>query len=78
MGQWSLIILLVSCGPKPTDTSEIQDVNPCSEGEILQADGSCDPAGDPILPPDDSSDDTGGGTSDTGGSESDTGAAQAR
>jgi hypothetical protein len=74
MGQWSLIVLLVSCGPKPTDTSEIRDVNPCSVGEILQADGSCLPAGDPIAPPDEPSGDTGDEAGDTGGSQEDTGA----
>ena len=75
MMQWSLFVLLVSCGPKPTDTSEIEDVNPCSTGEILQADGSCIPAGDPIVPPEPPSDDTGGGSSDTGGSGGETGEA---
>jgi hypothetical protein len=74
MLQWSLVILLVSCGPKPTDTSEIMDVNPCQSGVILQANGSCIPAGDPILPPDDPIDDTGDGTEDTGDSTGDTGA----
>ena len=62
--------LLLGCGPKPTDTSEMKDVNPCQEGEILQADGSCIPAGEPIEPPPADGDDTG---RDTGSSNGDTG-----
>ena len=77
MVRWALVVCLVSCGPKPTDTSEMQDVNPCSTGEILQADGSCIPAGDPIPPPEESADDTGDVSDDTGGAEGDTGGVQA-
>ena len=75
MLQRGLIILLIGCGPKPTDTSEMTDVNPCGEGEILQADGSCIPAGDPIPPPDEPAD-TGEREQDTGESGPDTGTAQ--
>ena len=67
MHRIALISLVVACGPKPTDTSEMTDVNPCQEGEILQADGSCLPAGAPIEQPAAPEDDTGSGTgSDTG------------
>ena len=65
-----LMLLTFGCGPKPTDTSEMKDVNPCQEGEILQADGSCHPAGEPIEPPPSSGQDTG---RDTGSSSGDTG-----
>jgi len=68
----TLVFLLVACGPKPTDTSEMKDVNPCQEGEILQADGSCSPAGEPIEQPPSSGDDTG---QDTGAASGDTGGA---
>ena len=77
MVRWGLIVCLVSCTLKTTDTSEMQDVNPCSSGEILQADGSCIPAGEPIPPPEEPTDDTGGGSGDTGGAEGDTGGVQA-
>ena len=70
----ALLLLVVACGPKPTDTSEMTDVNPCQEGEILQADGNCSPAGAPIEQPPESEGDTGNGSeSDTGSSNGDTG-----
>ena len=49
----------------------MKDVNPCAEGEILQADGSCNPAGEPIEPPPSGETDTG---SEPGSSSGDTGA----
>ncbi len=76
MVRWGVVLCVLSCGPKPTDTSEMQDVNPCESGEILQADGSCIPAGEPILPPEEPADDTGNPEDDTGGSDQDTGASQ--
>ena len=48
----------------------MKDVNPCAEGEILQADGSCIPAGESIEPPPSSETDTG---SEPGSSSGDTG-----
>ena len=53
------VFVWMACTPKPTDTSEMTDVNPCQDGEILQADGSCIPAGEPIERPEDSEEDTG-------------------
>ena len=76
MRRIAMCFLLVACGPKPTDTSEMTDVNPCQNGEILQADGSCSPAGTPIEQPSESQEDTGSGTEgDTGSENGDTGSA---
>ena len=71
MTHFLMFLGLISCTPKPTDTSEMRDVNPCMDGEILQADGSCIPAGDPIEPPaespgEDSGQDSGDSNQDTG------------
>ena len=71
MIRFGLMLLSFGCGPKPTDTSAMKDVNPCAEGEILQADGSCNPAGEPIEPPPSGETDTG---SEPGSSSGDTGA----
>ena len=71
MSHFLMFLAWMACQPKPTDTSEMQDVNPCLEGEILQADGSCIPAGEPLEPPPESGEDSGG---DTGDSNTDTGA----
>ena len=71
MTRLGLMLLTFGCGPKPTDTSEMKDVNPCAQGEILQADGSCHPAGEPIEQPPSGGVDTG---RDTGASNGDTGA----
>ena len=62
-----MILTWMACGPKPTDTGNMRDVNPCVDGEILQADGSCIPAGEPIEQAPESEEDTGSDTgSDTG------------
>ena len=31
----------LGCSPKPTDTSTMDDLNPCQEGEILASNGEC-------------------------------------
>ena len=66
-----MIFVWMACSPKPTDTSEMTDVNPCLDGEILQSDGSCIPAGDPIEKPPESQEDPGDG--DPGDTGNDTG-----
>ena len=67
MAHIAMILVWMACTPKPTDTSEMTDVNPCQDGEILQSDGSCIPAGEPIEKPADSESDTGNrSTEDTG------------
>ena len=64
-----LIFVWMACTPKPTDTSEMTDVNPCQDGEILQSDGSCIPAGEPIERPSESEEESGGDTGQDTGSE---------
>ena len=66
MAHFFMFLALIACKPKTTDTSEMHDVNPCLEGEILQADGSCIPAGDPIEPPPSEGEDSGRDTGDSG------------
>ena len=70
MARLGLMLFTFACGPKPTDTSEMKDVNPCQKGEILHSNGDCLPAGESIEQPPSSGNDTG---TDTGSSDDDAG-----